>query len=398
MLAPIITATILVVLAFPTNLIAEDPYTLETLRLQREAAKWQNRDLIYNNDGGDMLGRCRLIHQKACLMCVAVGIIGSQVDSLFYCVDTVGMVYYDSQVSEVFTTTDGRYCQQHDPGPPQPGHRRVASDGRLLATERPRGHLLVADERHARRFGRPAYFTLFPKSRRTIPDWIMGSGTSYGAWSAFDFGQQGVRDLTLDIFTEICTNYDVDGIELDFLRHPFFFRSHAFGGTATKADLELMTQLVRDIRTMTEQVGLEREKPFLVSVRVPDSIGYAEDIGLDVTQWLEEDLFDMMTVSCRFRAEEWSESVALGHQYDVPVYAGLSESRMTWRRRRTVRKNEPMPTTLRASEAWEDQASTAFTCSTTSMTKASSGTLSATRKHCKEEIKSTRLAPEVSVI
>ena len=350
LLAPMITAALLAVLAFSSIVVAEDPYTIETLRLERETAKWRNRDLIYNNDGGDMLEGVEHTPQGL-LDARSVGIVGSQVDSLFYCVDTVGMVYYDSQVSEVFTTTDGRYYNNMTQDLLNQG-----TDAMKVMVDFSRQNdievfcSLRMNDTHDASGDRLTYS--FPEVKTNNPDWIMGSGTSYGAWSAFDFGQQGVRDLTLDIFTEICTNYDVDGIELDFLRHPFFFRSHAFGGTATEEDLELMTQLVRDIRTMTEQVGLQREKPILVSVRVPDSMSYAEDIGLDVTQWLEEDLFDMMAVSCHFRAEEWSESVALGHQYDVPVYAGLSESRMTGEAG-TVRKTNDAYY-ARAAGAWEE--------------------------------------------
>ncbi|NLE37081.1 MAG: hypothetical protein GX621_03555, partial [Pirellulaceae bacterium] len=107
------------------------------------------------------------------------------------------------------------------------------------------------------------------------------------------------------------------------------FRSHTSGGKATQADRDKMTQLIRDIRTMTEQVGMERGSPILLSIRVPDSVGYCNDIGLDVNQWLQEGLVDLMTVNCFFRAEDWSASVAMGHQYNVPVYASLSETRMT---------------------------------------------------------------------
>lgn len=322
-----VVATIVATFILPTVLKADEPYTIETLRAERQTAKWQDRGLIYNNDGGDMLyGET---HTPQGLLDVRTsGLIGSQLDTLFYGVDTVGMVYYDSQVSEVFTTTGGHYENNMTQDLLNQGTDALEvmtnfsrqNDIEIFAS-------LRMNDTHDRSGDRLTY--AFPEVKNN-PGWIIGTtDDNYGAWSAFDFSVQGVRDLTLDIFTEMCTNYDIDGIELDFFRHHYFFRSHTTGGTATAADRAMMTQLVSDIRTMTEQVGLQRGKPILVSVRVPDSVEYSSDVGLDVVEWLDQDLVDMMTVTGYFRAEEWSESVALGHQYDVPVYACLSESRMS---------------------------------------------------------------------
>ena len=41
---------------------------------------------------------------------------------------------------------------------------------------------------------------------------------------AFDYAQQEVRDLKFGLIEEICRDYDVDGIELDFLSHPMVFK------------------------------------------------------------------------------------------------------------------------------------------------------------------------------
>ncbi|MCX6992857.1 MAG: hypothetical protein NT011_06910 [Kiritimatiellaeota bacterium] len=45
-------------------------------------------------------------------------------------------------------------------------------------------------------------------------------------------------------------------------------------------------------------------------------------------KWLAEGLVDMLTVTCYFQLNPWEYSVKLGHKYGVPVYAGLSESRV----------------------------------------------------------------------
>jgi hypothetical protein len=128
---------------------------------------------------------------------------------------------------------------------------------------------------------------------------------------------------------EVCRRYDVDGVELDFFRHPVFFRRAAMTGTpCDDAERTCMTDLMRRIRVMTENEGLRRGRPFLVAVRLPDSAEYCRDIGLDLEKWLADGLVDMLMPSGYFRLNEWDYSVALGHRHGVKVYPSLDESRV----------------------------------------------------------------------
>jgi len=74
---------------------------------------------------------------------------------------------------------------------------------------------------------------------------------------------------------------------------------------------------------------LKRGRPILISVRVPDSVGYARDMGLDVETWLADGLVDILVTTGYFRLEPWRTSVDLGHKYGVAVYPCLSDSRAT---------------------------------------------------------------------
>ena len=89
-----------------------------------------------------------------------------------------------------------------------------------------------------------------------------------------------------------------------------------------------MTDLLRRVRGMTEEVGCRRGRPILVMIRVPDSIEYSRALGLDVQRWLQEGLVDLLVTTCYFQLNPWQYSVELGHKYGVPVYAGLSEARV----------------------------------------------------------------------
>lgn len=319
-------------LQLQSTVIATEPITLEDLRAARELAKNRERKLIYNNDGGDVLYGAE--HTPQGLLDVRTsGVAGTQVDSIFYTSRSsgFGLFTHNSQVGEIFTSTEGRYFNNMTQSLINQGTDVLevmsnfarANDIEFFWSMRMNDTHDAADE---------SGLYAFPQLKVDHPEWLMGTKTNppaRGAWSAIDYGVPEVRSLALAYFEEVCQNYDIDGIELDFFRHPFFFRSHTTGGKATQTDRDQMTQLLRDIRSMTEQVGMQRGSPILVSIRVPDSLGYSRDIGLDITQWLQEGLVDTMTVSDYFRAEEWSASVALGQQYGVPVYAGMSESRMS---------------------------------------------------------------------
>jgi hypothetical protein len=172
-------------------------------------------------------------------------------------------------------------------------------------------------------------YPAFSKLKQAHPEWLLGTYKNrpkHGNWSAYDFAVPEVRDLALACVDEVCRMYDVDGIHLDFFRHLNYFREVAAGEKATPEHLAMMTDLIRRMRRRTEELGLARKRPFLLAVRVPDSVEYCRALGLDVEQWLREGLVDLLVVG-EFQLRPWAESVALGHRYGVQVVAGLSETR-----------------------------------------------------------------------
>ena len=174
-------------------------------------------------------------------------------------------------------------------------------------------------------------YLLYPPLKVEHPEWLVGSHekrTPHGRWSSVDYSQPEIRDLAFGFIDEVCRNYDVDGVELDYFRHLCYFPSVANGGKAGQEELDMMTGLMQRIRAMSEEVGMERGRPLLVTIRVPDSAGFCRDMGFDIERWLEEDLVDILHTTCYFRLNPWETSVELGHKYDVPVYPCLSDSRV----------------------------------------------------------------------
>ena len=162
-------------------------------------------------------------------------------------------------------------------------------------------------------------------------EWLVGSAErqpAHGKWTAWDYGQPEVREMVFRLVEETCLNYDLDGIELDFWRFPLLFRKVAEGGVAGDEDRAVITDLMRRIRDVANRVSLERGRAVLVAVRVPDSVGYCKDIGIDLETWLKTDLVDIFIPGGDFRLNEWQYSVDLARRHGVKVFPSLEISRL----------------------------------------------------------------------
>lgn len=108
----------------------------------------------------------------------------------------------------------------------------------------------------------------------------------------FNYTRPEVRDYYFAIIEELCTNYDVDGVELDFQRFPKFFRDAELAEGA-----KVMTAFVRRIKAMMGRIGKDRGKTLKLCVRVPETLAKCEAAGLDVPGWDEAGLVEMINIS-----------------------------------------------------------------------------------------------------
>lgn len=108
----------------------------------------------------------------------------------------------------------------------------------------------------------------------------------------FNYMIPEVRDYYFSILRELCTNYDVDGVELDFQRYPRFFRSNDL-----ERGREVMTAFVRRIKMMMEDIGRQRGKSLKLSIRIPETLAKCEKAGLDIPTWDRLRLVEMINVS-----------------------------------------------------------------------------------------------------
>ena len=158
------------------------------------------------------------------------------------------------------------------------------------------------------------------------------NGSVKAWWSAKNFEVPEVRDRQFRVLEEMCQVYDLDGLELDFLRAPIFFPPTRDMKPVDPKHIEIMNNFMRRVRKMTERAARERGRPLLVAVRVPMSVQRSLAIGLDLRTWFEEDLADILAIGGGYAPMAMAQSVQamveFARPFDVPVYACISSSGM----------------------------------------------------------------------
>ncbi|MFH1267965.1 MAG: hypothetical protein ABIK89_19785, partial [Planctomycetota bacterium] len=337
--------------------------SLEDLRKERKELAQRRRRIIMNNDGCDVLyfPQKEKVTVKGFLAKRTTPLAGTHVDTIAYCSISSGFSNFthNTKVGTVLKRHGHEYGYQ-------PDAHNIAQDLIDLGTDCLQavidfGHkhgmevfwsMRMNDTHDAAHQPEKPYF-LFPPLKYEHPEWLVGDHvkrTPYGRWSSVDYARREIRDLAFGFIEEVCRNYDVDGVELDFFRHLCYFKSTAYGGAASDEERDLMTELLRRVRTMSEEAGVQRGRPILVAVRTPDSVGYCSDMGFDIERWLREGLVDMLITTCYFRLNPWEYSVELGHKYGVPVYPCLSDSRVQGETR--FRRSSTASYRGRAMNAW----------------------------------------------
>ena len=332
-LHPILAAVILCLMAGSSgqaeNLsgAGEDWATLKRKAMERP------RRLLYNNDGNEAMSMPEFSIEKFLEM-RTTRLAGTQIDSIFYCTGPgFGLYLHDTNVGQVFTTREGRYDKSR-----VEEFLKAGSDPLKEIVKFCHAHDMEAfwsmrmNDTHdgsTKSYG-PVLFAA-NELKKNHPERLLGSEANpphHGKWSGVNYEIPEIREKALRIIEEVCQKYDVDGVELDFFRHPTYFKYPAKNQAATDMHRQVMTDLMKQVRRMTEVEGKKRGRPFLVAIKVPDSVEYCRTVGIDLEQWLKEGLIDLLITNGYFRLNAWDYSVRLGHKYGVKVYPSLDDPRI----------------------------------------------------------------------
>ena len=332
---------VLLVLSLMTTVTSETPIHGDDSPDARKAAAHRKRNLIFNNDGDDAVHYAKMTDKpnepasREGLMSIRMDHMGDcGLDSVFYCTtQSFNAFTHDSKVTEVFTTTEGAFSGN-----------RTADLIKLGADP-----LAVAMEA-CRRFNLEAIYTIrvndihdnfwyemLSQWKKDNPQLLLGKRedkTKYPAsdsrhvWTLADFSKQEVRDLMVTIVEDIPSRYDVDGIDLDFLRHPAFFQETRTKQPATSEHMDMLTDMMSKIRQVVLAASQRKGKPILLSVRVLPTLELNRYLGLDVDRWMKEGIVDFIAVGGGYDPFTMpvKETIDRGHQLGIPVYACGSAS------------------------------------------------------------------------
>jgi len=202
---------------------------------------------------------------------------GSQADTVLWCLDEGNIAVYPSEVIPIVD---------------YPGLKKWLDAGIDPVK-------VLVDETHGRKLevfwayrlnGRDVNAkrkTTLPPLKVAHPEWLLDA-------YHWNFAVPEVREHKLEILRELAENYDLDGIDIDFSRTP---PSLPVGRQWLHRDR--MTDFMRRLRAIFQEVAGRRGRPLLLSARLPGTIAGCHYDGLDVETWAKESLLDIIFIGSR---------------------------------------------------------------------------------------------------
>ena len=284
----------------------------------------RNRRIIYHEDGDTVAGYRRNFYEAP--MAVADylremfdPLIGTQVDTYVWSIGTtLGLNFSptgDPSGIELYRSPSGKFENLHN----WRAWRNLKSY--LEAGSNP--PVFIAQAAHD--IGMEVFFSLrmndahdaahpernSGKIKREHPDWLIGDrDATYEEQSipwwmrkSFDYAVEDVRTHVIAIVERILS-FDSEGVELDFMSHPFVFRLGR-----EQEDGHLLTDMMREVRALAAETNR------LVMVRVPATIERCGKIGIEIRTWIREGLVDLLSLGrcvtpASIPTEQWMKAVS----------------------------------------------------------------------------------------
>jgi hypothetical protein len=339
-----------------------EAFETSALATARHQAAHRRRRVIYNNDGDDIWTKGADTVEKF-LAVRHTPLLETHVDSIYYSTtQSFNLFTHETQVAEVFRSQEGSFV-----GNNLTKFLDRKTDGLRISSEFARKHGLESIWTLRMNDIHDAWTPQFrPKWKRDDATRVMSTlekskqfKDRRRLWSLVDFEHPDVEPRLLAIIEEVLVNYPVDGVELDFMRAPFYFRTSYEGRPATAAQVAILTRLVRNIRKLVLRESARQGKPFLLAARVPATPKSCRQIGIDINAWLQEKLIDVMSLGGGYITFDLpiQEMVLIAKKHDVPVYPCLSQSGLMQRPPRGKSTKQPVEAWFgAAARLWHDGA------------------------------------------
>ncbi|MBN2090393.1 hypothetical protein JW964_12340 [candidate division KSB1 bacterium] len=112
---------------------------------------------------------------------------------------------------------------------------------------------------------------------------------------ALDYAHPEVRARYQALIEETLMRYDIDGLELDFMREPYLFKpGHELAGG------KILTEWLQMVHQLVKKAEKKWQHPIKIGVRVPANPITAQNLGLNVTEWAQLGLVDLVVVTPRW--------------------------------------------------------------------------------------------------
>jgi len=265
-----------------------------------ESSIKKNPRLIYNDDGNSVAFIPHRFPMKVEELTDMVDqLVGTQVDRFVYCLVVPRVFLHDTKVGErAWELRNGQYSSSFD-------FRRAENARHLVEAGHDPVHVLgqrahkkglqyfVSQRMNDAHF---AYSSEGPEKNlwtgtfwHQNPEVRIGGNRKHYLKHLFDFSYEKVHEFHLGIIEETCQRYDIDGFELDFMRHPFFFKPEE-----ARQKAPIMTEFVRKVRRRMLAIGKEKGRKLELQVLVPRTLKAGLESGLDINTWVEENLVDLI--------------------------------------------------------------------------------------------------------
>ena len=160
---------------------------------------------------------------------------------------------------------------------------------------------------------------------RNHPEYWIHENIGWHSEGAFDFAHPEVRAFKTGIIAEQLDIYGhlIDGFDLDFMRFIVYFKTDEGVKNAP-----LMTELIRTVKQKIDETSNRTGRNILLSVRVPVDVDFCLWKGLDVKEWVQSGLVDMVTAGVHFCGHPAMPLAKFRHDLgndNVPVYAAIDD-------------------------------------------------------------------------
>ena len=125
----------------------------------------------------------------------------------------------------------------------------------------------------------------------------------FGSNVFIDYTKKAVRNYYKNYIKELCENYDIDGIEFDFLR------SCPIMTDVSDENIEIVNEFLRELREIINDIAKNKGTVIQTAARTFATIERNECYGLAPSKWIGEGLIDLLIL------ENWY----IPTFYDIPV-------------------------------------------------------------------------------